>query len=346
MEVNFKTNNYNVQNNKDNVSMHEQKTATDNTVRYTSNTISPEASEALKAQKLAGVNVSFKGQPKQFSEKDVNIQVTCCGCSDIKGNTRDLNDFRAAMQANFGYNWHNNFLKPKLLRNANGDEKRNGDSTTAIVIPLKLGTPGLRGGDLVAIVLNGNIPTEIAEELITYMSEIGILDKTPVGQRQYYINSQDPYNFMSNPKIKTAIANFINKKLTEGTNKTQETITTDNNTNKYKITSKSINVAGTDCLQNDNNSRNVKDYIRTFLKNDRKFTVVYEQINESGHNLDSTVILIPSKKDSWDFLTIQIDAKIPQEECKNLVNYLVRQKMTNVNHPDFRKTVVEYFNKQ
>lgn len=338
MQVNFSSKKQTIKSNDDGNATHQPAQNNCNDVENSTNPITANVAEALKAQKLTGSNIAFKAKPSTFTEKDVNIQVTLGGCANIKSNTRSINDFRCSMEEKYGRDWTSKFYQPMLLRNGNGDERYNGP-TTAIVIPLNSYTPDLRGGDLVAIVLNGNIPTETASQLINYMAEIGILDS----ENNYRIKSTRPHEFMSNPKIKTAIAHFMNQKATETISATKETGSVENKTNKYGITPASINIANTDCRQNTSNRRKVQDYIRTFLKNDRKFTVVHGQINESGRNIDTTSILIPSKKDPWDFMTIEIDAKIPTEECKNLVNYLVKQRMTNVDSPDFRQTIIDYF---
>ena len=123
--------------------------------------------------------------------------------------------------------------------------------------------------------------------------------------------------------------------------KTQET---QKHTNKFNISEGSINIANIDCKQNKDNSKEVKDYIRPFLKNGRKFTVLHEIQNKDNNKSSSTIILIPSVKNEWDFLTIQLDANVPEDVCKNLINTLVKNKMVNVDSPDFRKNIVDFFN--
>ena len=80
------------------------------------------------------------------------------------------------------------------------------------------------------------------------------------------------------------------------------------------------------------------------MKNGRKFTVLHEIQNKDNNKSSSTIILIPSAKNEWDFLTIQLDANVPEDVCKNLINTLVKNKMVNVDSPDFRKNIVDYFN--
>ena len=338
MKVNFSSKQYNIKNNNGDKNSQPSPQNNYNNIENETKTITTVGAEVLKAQKLTGSNIAFKAKPSTFTEKDVNIQVTLGGCCDIKSNTRSMNDYRCSMQYQYGRDWVSKFYQPMLLRNGNGDERYNGP-TTAIVIPLNSYTPDLRGGDLVSIMLNGNISTKTASQLINYMAEIGILDS----ENNYRVKSTRPHEFMSNPKIKTAIAHFMNQKTIETISATKETGSVEDKTNKYGLIPSKINIVNTDCRQNSNNQRKVQDYIRTFLKNDRKFTVLHNQINESGRNIDITTILIPSKKDPWDFMTIEVDAKIPAEECKNLVNYLVKQNMTNVDNPDFRQIVIEYF---
>ena len=115
------------------------------------------------------------------------------------------------------------------------------------------------------------------------------------------------------------------------------------NNNKYNITSESINIAGTNCTQHKYNKRKVKDYIREFLKNDRKFTVLYDKYKDNNEMKDMTVILIPSTQSQWDFLTITLDVKVPEIECKKLVNKLVTQKTTNIDNFNFKNEILDFF---
>lgn len=113
--------------------------------------------------------------------------------------------------------------------------------------------------------------------------------------------------------------------------------------NKYNITAKSINIAGTNCIQNKHNQRQVKDYIREFLKNDRKFTILYDQYTDTNKRKDMTVILIPSSRSKWDFLTITLDAKVPETECRKMVNNLISKKITNIDNSNFKKEILDFF---
>ena len=70
--------------------------------------------------------------------------------------------------------------------------------------------------------------------------------------------------------------------------------------------------------------------------------VFHVEVNEK--ETDVTAILLPSKKNPMDCITITIDKKLDKETCKNLINHLVKEKIINVDHPDFRKTIVEYLN--
>lgn len=312
--------------------------------------MSKEAAEALKAQRI--------GQPTipHITEKDINFEVTCVGYGNIRGNTRDVRDFRCAMSEKFGYYWYNNFYKPHLLRNCNGDERKNGE-TTAIVIPLHPLSEGIRGQDNMTILLNGNVPTAITAELIDFMEEVGILNKSPIGRFQYYVNSKQPKEFMSNPKVKSAIAYFFKQKEAElaqaqkhaqeqsQDSRAEEPQKTKTNTPpKSKINSTHINLANIGGKQNINNARTVENYVRYFLENNREFTVVHDQYTNNGKETDVTAILLPSKKSPMDCITITIDKKLDRETCKNLINHLVKQKITNVDNPVFRKAIVEYLN--
>ena len=306
-----------------------------------------ESTNALKTQRIVDHNITFKGNLKKISEKDINFQVTCLGCGNIRGNTRELYDFRASMQAVYGINWTEKFNKPYLVRNGNLDEKYNGE-TTAIVFPLNPDTPGLRGADNMTMVISGKIETKLLNELIEYMGKIGVLSVSGNYNTRYYVNSLTPTKFMENPKIRTVIAAFLNKKMLESTTNIEQTVNVKkipNHTNKYNLTENSINIANVDYTQNKENSKIVKDYLREFLKNGRKFSVIYDKYKEKGKENDVTVVLIPSVKNEWDCLTIMIDGTIPENECKSMVNYLVLKKMVNVDSHDFRKTILEYFEK-
>ena len=316
-----------------------------NNVSMTNLIASKNASDALRATCLGVNSVSFKGKQKIFTEKDINFQVTCVGCGNIEGNTRELYDYRCPMDG-YGIDWYKNFNKPHLIRNGNLDEKYNGD-TTAIVFPLHPNTPGLRGKDNMTVVISGKVSKDVIDALVVYMAKVGVLNAGPTYNIRYYVNSTNPKSFMKNYKIRTVIAQFLNKKIQEEANKTNSDIKTQDKqkpTNKFNISENSINIANVDCVQNKDNKKVVKDYIRPFLKNGRKFTVLYETQNKDNDKSVSTVILIPSAKNEWDFLTIQLDANVPEMVCKNLINTLVKNKMVNVDSPDFRKNIVNYFN--
>ena len=53
--------------------------------------ISQEAAEALKAQRISQPTIPH------ITEKDINFEVTCVGHSNVKGNTRDVYDYRSPM---------------------------------------------------------------------------------------------------------------------------------------------------------------------------------------------------------------------------------------------------------
>ena len=296
------------------------------------NGLTPEQAAALAAQKL-----NQKQSIPHVTEKDINFSVTCCGCADIAGNTRKLYDYRCAMQTHNGLDWYKSFNRPQLLRNENGDEKINGE-TTAVVFPLHPNSKGLRGADNMAMVINGNIPFETINELVAFMAQVGILNEKPIYKTQFYVNSENPRQFMSNPKIKQVIANFFKQKEIEEAQKIQESL------NNRQLIASDINIVNIDQKQDKNNTRVVKDYLRSFLKNGKKFTVLHDQIQQNNIQKDVTVILIPSKKSDWDCLTVTIDKKLSEEECKNLMNHLVRNKMANVENENFKPAILEYLN--
>ena len=296
-----------------------------------------------QSRAYASQRVSFKGipenKPPHLTEDDINISVTCCGHGNIKGNKREVFDFRASMNYVYGSDWYKNFKNPHIIHNGNVDEKRNGE-TTALVIPLHPNSDGIRGADNMTLLLNGNISQDILNELVLHMAKAGILNKEPLYTVRYYVNSTNPRDFMSNPKIKTIIANFFRSKETEYIQK----VTAEREANK-KLQPSDINIVNIDRREDQNNTRVIKDYLREFLKNDKKMTVVYDKYTDSDNlQKDMTAILIPSTKSQWDCITVTIDKKIPQEECKNLINHLVRTKSANVENENFRNAIIDYLN--
>lgn len=284
--------------------------------------------------------VSFgkKTELPHITEKDINIAVTCIGYDNIKGNTRDVYDFRSSMQAVYGIEWSKNFHNPRIIRNANLDEKINGE-TTALVIPLHPHTQGIRGADNMTLLINGYIPKDILDELIIYMTNAGILNDLPLFNVRYYVNSTEPNSFMSNPKIKTIIANFFRAKELD-----QIKISSATESANKGLKSADINIVNIDCKADSNNSREIKDYLRDFLRNGKKFTVIYDKYLENNNQKDMTVLLIPSTKSDWDFITVTIDKKISEDKCKDLINHLVKNKIANVENPAFKNAIVEYVN--
>ena len=289
-----------------------------------------------QAAALAGQRINKKPSVPHITEKDINFEVTCFGYSQVKGNTREIYDYRCAMRSIYGLDWYKNFKKPYIVRNGNLDEKVNGE-TTAIVFPLNPATPGIRGADHMAMVLNGRIEQPLLNELVTYMAKVGILNTTPIAGITYYVNSKNPKEFMANPKIKTAIASFFQTKAAEKTNEA--------NISDEKLKTSDINIVNIGQKQDKNNTHAVKDYLREYLSNGKKFTVLHDKFTKNGIEKDLTVILIPSTKSDWDCITLTIDKRLAEEECKNLLNYLVRNKMANVENENFRTAIVEYFNK-
>lgn len=300
--------------------------------------LTPEQAQALAAQKLAQ-----KQNIPHITEKDINFEVTCVGYSQVKGNTREIYDYRCSMQSAYGLYWYKNFKTPHIVRNGNIDEKRNGE-TTALVFSLNPKTPGLRGADHMAMVLSGRIEKPLLDELVKYMTEIGILNSTPIAGIKYYVNSLKPKDFMANPTIKTAIAHFFQKKEAEQANAVSGTQAVNNDSADSTLKPSDINIVNIGQKTDKNNVREVKDYLREFLKNGKKFTVIHDKYTQNGTQKDMTAILIPSPKSDWDCITVTIDKKISEQECKNLVNHLVRNKMANVEHENFRAAIVEYLN--
>lgn len=312
--------------------------------KNTANKLPDKNDAELQRKKYAHIPSSYfvsfgkKTELPHITEKDINIAVTCIGHGNIKGNTRNVFDFRCPMQSVYGIDWSKNFHNPHIIRNGNLDEKINGE-TTALVIPLHPHSGGIRRADNMTLLINGNIPKEILDELIIYMTKAGILNDSPLYNVRYYVNSTEPKEFMSNPKIKTIVANFFRKKIEQ----TKFSSTTES-ANKGLKTS-DINIVNIDRKADSNNSREIKDYLRDFLRNGKKFTVIYDKYSENNNQKDMTVLLIPSTKSDWDFITVTIDKKISEDKCKDLINHLVKNKMANVENPAFKNSIVEYVNR-
>ena len=313
--------------------------------KNTANKLPDKNDAELQRKKYAHIPSSYfvsfgkKTELPHITEKDINIAVTCIGHDNIKGNARDVFDFRCPMQSVYGIDWSKNFHNPHIIRNGNLDEKINGE-TTALVIPLHPHSGGIRRADNMTLLINGNIPKEILDELIIYMTKAGILNDLPLYNVRYYVNSTEPKEFMSNPKIKTIIANFFRKKEIEQIKFSSAT----ESVNKGLKTS-DINIVNIDRKVDSNNSREIKDYLRDFLRNGKKFTVIYDKYSENNNQKDMTVLLIPSTKSDWDFITVTIDKKISEDKCKDLINHLVKNKMANVENPTFKNAIVEYVNR-
>ncbi len=296
-----------------------------------------------EAAALAGQRINKQNTIPEITEKDINFAVTCVGYGQVKGNSREVFDYRCSMNASYGYGWDKNFNKPHVIYDGNLDEKING-RTTAVVFPLHPNTPGLRGADNMTMLLSGNVDNATLSALVEYMAKVGALDKGPLFNMKYFVNSKDPENFMANPKIKTIIAGFFKQKRAEQMNSVNNAEKVDESKSGFNLKTSDINIANIDCKQNKNNKRVVKDYVREFLKNEKKFTVVYDKFTENNQEKDMTAILIPSKKSDWDCITVTIDKKIPKEDCKNLLNHLVKNNSANVENENFRDSIEDYLN--
>ena len=344
MAVGFNINNVASVKNNVNIAAGAYSKRTTNPSFKANNGYSPSEADAIKAQHIAAQNINRKQNFPQIKEGDINFAVTIGGHSQVSGNTREVWDYRCSMRDRYGVDWADNFTRPHLVRNGNIDEKRNGE-TTALVFPLHPQSYGLRGADNMTMVLNGNVPTELLNELIVYMAEAGILNANKGGHPNYFVNSQNPKKFMENPKIKIIIANFFREKkfeIAKSVNNIQ-----DNNEEKIShIKESDINVSNIDCKQDEKNTRPVKDYLRYFLKNNKKFTVIYDKYSCNGTEKDMTAILVPSTKSEWDCITITIDKKIPEQDCKDMLNYLVKNNMANVSNKNFREGIVQYFERK
>lgn len=303
--------------------------------------LTPEQAAALAAAQ----NINKKTDIPHITEDDINFAVTCMGQSEVSGNTRDVYDYRSAMYSVYGNDWSKNFNKPSIVYNMNQDERINGE-TTALVIPLHPHSRGIRGADNMAMVLSGKVSQKTINELVLYMAKVGILNSQPIWGKQFYVNSTEPKSFMENPKIKTAIASFFKQKELEQAkqaNTAQKPKETNDSKGRLDMKVSDINIVNIGLKQDKNNKRVVKDYVRDFLNNDKKFTVVYDKFTENNQEKDMTVMLIPSKKSEWDCITVTFDKKIPQQECKNLINSLVKKNAASVDDENFRGAIVEYF---
>lgn len=303
--------------------------------------LTPEQAQALAASQ----NINKKTDILHITEDDINFAVTCMGQSEVSGNTRDVYDYRSAMYSVYGNDWSKNFNKPSIVYNMNQDERINGE-TTALVIPLHPHSRGIRGADNMAMVLSGKVSQKTINELILYMVKAGILNSQPIWDTRFYVNSTEPKSFMENPRIKTLIADFFKQKELEQT-KQANTVEKPKETNVSKdglaMKVSDINIVNIGLKQDKNNKRVVKDYVRDFLNNDKKFTIVYDKYTENNQEKDMTVMLIPSKKSEWDCITVTFDKEIPQQECKNLINSLVKKNAASVDDEKFRGAIVEYF---
>lgn len=303
--------------------------------------LTKEQADAIAAQHIASQNLQNK--IPLIQEKDVNIAVTIRGLDNVKHNTREVFDYRCNGMFYKDDFW-DNFNKPILMKNKNCDEKRFGE-TTALVIPLNLKSEGIRVNDNAVIMLNGDIPAKLMSGLVSYLIEVGVLKEDKAKQR-IEINSLDPKRFMSQPQIKKIIANFFKQKRLEyPTNNSQAQPTTQQNVHKpTKISSNDVNIVSVGYELHPQNTRAIKDYRSEFLANNRRFTVLHEKIANNGQQKDTTIMLIPSKKDPWDCITIAIDKNIDENECKKLINHLAKNKIFNITDDSFKRAIIEHFN--
>lgn len=300
--------------------------------------LTPEQAKALDAQRK-----ELKNTIAHITEKDINFSVTCMGHRQTAGNTRTISDYRVQMQSHQGYHWAAEFKSPAIIRNENLDERKNGEST-AIVFPLNPKSQGFRPGDNMTMVLNGNISRPVLMELVSHMSQAGILSENSSQNVQYFVNSEYPDQFMKNPKIKTIIADFFKQKELEQARSTSTAQKTNDSKKCYNLKVSDINISEIDCKQYEKNKRAVKDYVRDFLKNGKKTTVIYDKYTENNREKDMTVILIPSSESDWDCVTVTIDKKISEDECRNFLNRLIEKNITSVDNETFRNIIVEFLN--
>lgn len=297
--------------------------------------------DAIAAQHIAAQNLQNKCPI--IKEENINLGVTCCGFSNVKGNKRELNDYRCAMSAVYGYNWSDTFLKPMLVRNQNLDERKNGQST-AIVIPLNSKTPCLRGADNAVIMLDGDIPTKIAAKLVEHLLAKGILVRNPQS-KMITLSSTKPYELFSHPQFKKIIVQFFDNELKQNGAESCKTEFRQGQPLKREpinIGVNDINLSSIGYNLHSQNTRPLADYRSTFLANNRQFTVLHEKVQDKGVLKDMTVMLIGSKKDAWDCYTIAIDAKVSRDDCVNMINYLIKNDI-DIDDDNCKSAIVDYF---
>lgn len=221
--------------------------------------------------------------------------------------------------------------------------KKKGKTNTLLLFEPAPNTPGQRGGDNMTLQISDEISEKTAKCLINEMVRTGIIGtkKFPAGNTRYFVNSTMPKEFMAQPQIKIIIENFLNKE----TFNVQNSASIKNSSEQgLSLKLNDINMVSLGREQDKNNVRNVKDYLREFLSNNKQFTVVHDTIDENSRKKDITVLLIPVGHD-WDCYSISIDANIHDDKCKDLVEYLSSKKMTDTDDIRFKQTVPEYFNK-
>ena len=288
---------------------------------------------AAAASAVAAINMSNSASKRIINDSDVNFCVTLCGHSNVKNNTSDVNDYRVYLPDNA------NFTLPIMQK-----VKIKGKTNTILMFRLHPNTPGLRSGDNMTMQLNADISADVAGKLVHEMEEAGIIaqQKLPSGKIRYFVNSTSPKEFMANPKIKAIIVNCLNEQ-NKNMSVEQVKAPVTKQQSSYNLKLSDINMVEPKRVQDKENQREVKDYLREFLKNGKKFTVVHDKISENNETKDVTALLIPVKHD-WDCLTITLDKNISDEKCYGFIDYMTKAKVTNTGDPKFKSTVLEYFN--
>lgn len=283
---------------------------------------------AVAASAVAAMNMNNTSD-STIKESDINFGITLCGAGNIRGNCVDVDDYRAYLP--------NDFSLPVMRK-----VKIQGKTNTIVMFRLAPETQGSREGDNMTMQLNCDISAETVSKLINKLEEVGVIThkKYPAGNTNYFVNSTEPREFMAIPKIKTIIANFLNER-SGNVMQTQKVPTKPHVSYNLKLSD--INMVELNRVQDNDNQREVKDYLRDFLNNGKNFTVVHDKIIENNQTKEITALLIPVTH-AWDCFTVTIDRNIPDEKCKGLLDYMARAQITETEDPRFKSAILEYFN--